>query len=272
LIEIKRILLKSPRKWCRLDPIPTKLMLSQLSLLIPVIQLIVNTAIREGMPSVYKESMIAPLLKKKDSEANVLANYRPISNLPFLSKVIERAVFEQIFHYLDGNNLLDPLQSAYRPHHSCETALLHVLNHALVGIDEHKVTLLVLIDLSSAFDCVDHKILSTRLQQLGIIGDAHRWIMSYLTDRKQRVIINYSMSTYSYITCGVPQGSVLGPLLFLLYLTGLRDIIEPFSIEYMLYADDSQLYLSFQFEIYLLQLSKCKNASRLSKHGSAHYT
>jgi hypothetical protein len=132
-----------------------------------------HTAIREGMPSVYKKSMIAPLLKKKkDSEANVLANYRPISNLPFLSKVIERAVFEQIFHYLDGNNLLDPRQSAYRPHHSCETTLL-VLNHALVGIDEHKVTLLVLIDLSSAFDCVDHKIRSTRLQQLGIIGDAH---------------------------------------------------------------------------------------------------
>jgi hypothetical protein len=74
-------------------------------------------------------------------------------------------VFEQNFHYLDGNNLLDPRQSAYRPHQSCETTLLLVLNHALVGIDEHKVTLLVLIDLSSAFDCVDHKILSTRLQQ-----------------------------------------------------------------------------------------------------------
>jgi hypothetical protein len=80
---------------------------------------------------------------------------------------------------------------------------------------------------------------------LGIIGDAHRWIMSHLTDRKQRVIINYSMLTYSYITCGVPQGSVLGSLMSLLYQTGLRDIIEPFTIEYMLYADDLQLYLSF---------------------------
>jgi hypothetical protein len=111
-------------------------------------------------------------------------------------------------------------------------------------MDKKEVMLLVLLDLSAAFDCVDHLILSQRLRSCGIMGSAHEWIMSYLRDRHQSVFISPSLSTTKSVICGVPQGSVLGPLLFIIYLTGLQEVIAPFSINYMVYADDIQLFVT----------------------------
>jgi hypothetical protein len=196
------------------------------------------------MPSSYKKSLVSPLLKKKNLDTNDLANYRPISNLSYFSKVIERAVSYQIVQFLESNNLLDPQQSAYRNFHSCETAILSVLNHSLLAMDSKCVTILVLLDLSAAFDSVHHSILSQRLRKCGITDLAHDWIMSYLSGRTQTVVFAGHESSPISVSCGVPQGSVLGPLLFLIYLTGLRDVISPFSINYTLYADDLQLYVS----------------------------
>jgi hypothetical protein len=153
---IRRILLKSPRKSSIADPAPTWFLLQFLDILLPVITRIVNLAILEGMPDVFKESIVSPLLKKSNLDKDQLANFRPVSNLPFLSKVIERAIAEQLSDHLEKNNHYDPHQSAYRHHHSCEAALSVVVDSALTAMDNKEVTLLLLLDLSAAFDSVDH--------------------------------------------------------------------------------------------------------------------
>lgn len=122
------------------------------------------------------------------------------------------------------------------------------MNEALRGMDNRQVTLLILLDLSAAFDSVDHGILAQRLRQCCIVEDAHKWIMNYLLGRTQSVCISGRTSPPRAVTCGVPQGSVLGPILFLIYLSGLSDIISPFSIQHTLYADDLQLYVTTSTE------------------------
>jgi hypothetical protein len=242
--EVGTLLRESPRKSSFIDPLPTWLLLRCQTAFIPIVWKIVNAAISSGMPPEYKVSCITPLLKKKTSDLNDLMNYRPVANLPFLSKLIERAVAKQIVLHLSSHEYLDPHQYAYRRFHSCETALLHVLNEVYQCINEKKVTLLVLIDLSAAFDTVDHSILSSRLQRVGISGNAHKWLMEYLHGRQQFVRCRNVSSSSRPISCGVPQGSVLGPLLFNIYLTGLRDIIQSHGIGHVSYADDLQLFIS----------------------------
>jgi hypothetical protein len=242
--EVGSIIKNSPRKSSILDPLPTWLLLKCLPHLLPAIHTIVNASLRDGMPRTFKSSLVVPLIKKKDLDKNVLTNYRPISNLSFLSKIIERAVYKQINDHLELNNLADPMQSAYRYYHSTESALLCVLDFVYSTCDNNQITLLVLLDMSAAFDTVDHDILSTQLQKCGITLQCHEWIMSYLSHRTQSININGVFSSSKPITCGVPQGSVLGPLLFSIYLIGLAEVIAPFGVNYILYADDLQLYIA----------------------------
>ena len=149
-----------------------------------------------------------------------------VSNLTFMSKVVERIVAGQLVQYLQSNDLMPRLQSAYRRHHSTETALLRVVSDILRAADCQHVTLLCLLDLSAAFDCVDHSILIQRLlQSFGIGGSAIAWIQSFLRDRTQQVSYADGLSVIIQLVFGVPQGSVLGPLLFLLYTAELFDII-----------------------------------------------
>ena len=137
-------------------------------------------------------------------------------------------------------------QSAYRIFHSTETTLLKIHNDLILAMDRGEVTSLILLDLSAAFDTVDHSILLTRLQNwFGLDGLSLAWFTSYLSSRSQAVSINDSISAFSSLSCGVPQGSVLGPLLFTLYTTPLCSVISKNSLKYHLYADDTQLYISF---------------------------
>ena len=139
---------------------------------------------------------------------------RPISNLSFASKLTEKAVFAQIHKYLTTNKLYPKAQSAYREFHSTETALLRVKNDILLNMNQQRVTLLVLLDLSAAFDTVDHTILLNRLSRdFGITGHMYAWFESYLHNRFQSVSINSGISDKLHIKYGVPQGSCLGPLL-----------------------------------------------------------
>ena len=136
--------------------------------------------------SVYKSALVKPLLEKMSLDPDDLKNYRPVSNLSFLSKVLERIVLSQINEHLNHNNLLNPLQSAYRPNHSTETALLRIVNDLLTAMDHNKICILTLLDLSAAFDTIDHQILLTRLQHsFGISGPALSWLSSYLTEHMQ---------------------------------------------------------------------------------------
>jgi hypothetical protein len=188
-------------------------------------------------------SHVTPIIKKKNGDKNDLSNYRPVANLPFVSKLIERVISKQIVTHLNDGGFWDPQQYAYRQFHSCETALLDVLDFVYSGIDDKKVTLLVLLDLSAAFDTIDHNILSQRLQKCGIAERAHKWIIDYLSNRQQIIKCKDVLSSPQPVLYGVPQGSVLGPVLFNVYLTGLRDILISHGIHYVFYADDLQLML-----------------------------
>ncbi|PVD19467.1 hypothetical protein C0Q70_19956 [Pomacea canaliculata] len=199
------------------DPIPTSVLLQHLDILLPVLVRIVNASLfSASVPRQFKTAVIKPILKKHNLDPSSCKNYRPVSNLPFVSKLVERVVAHQLTFHLDRYSLLDKFQSAYRPKHSCETALLRLMNDLLCSADAGKVTLVVLLDLSAAFDVIDHSTLLTRLQmEVGIGGSALQWFHSYLSDRTQRVMVNQASSVTVPLLCGVPQGSVLGPVYFL---------------------------------------------------------
>ena len=141
----------------------------------------------------------------------------------------------------------EPFQSAYKKFHSTETALIKVQNDIFIQIDKKNCVALLLLDMSAAFDTVDHKLLIARLSnRFEIKGQALKWFESYLYDRKQFVIINNVKSNTKPLQCGVPQRSVLGPILYLLYTAPIGDIIQRHGLQYHLYADDIQLYLYFK--------------------------
>jgi hypothetical protein len=173
-------------------------------------------------------------------------NYRPVSNLAFLSKVTERIAAKQMCGHLSINHLFPEFQSAYRNFHSTETALLHTRNDFLINMNKQHVTLLVFLDLNAAFDTVDHCILLRRLKyKFGICNNALAWSRSYLVNRSHRVVIENIMSDSFDMKCGVPQGSCLGPLLFILYTSKLFDVIHHHLPTMHCFADDTELYLAF---------------------------
>jgi hypothetical protein len=245
--EIAGIIGKMKDKTCALDPIPTCLLKKCLDVLVPFITIIVNLSIIENVvPSDLKEALITPIIKKLGLDPEIFGNFRPVSNLTFISKILEKVILRQLMGHLTFNDLLEALQSAYKEKHSTETALLKVHNDIMTHLDSGRAVALVLLDQSAAFDTVDHKILIRRLENYyNITGTALRWFSSYLSHRTQAVCINNVCSEYIPLSSGVPQGSVLGPVLFSLYSQPLVEILEKWGTEFHLYADDTQLYMSF---------------------------
>ena len=172
-------------------------------------------------------------------------NYRPISNLPFLSKILEKVVLHKLLFHLQANNLCNPFQSAYRAGHSTETVLLHVANDILSALSNDNISVLVLLDLSATFDTIDYQTLLSRLCYLfDIKSTAFKWFESYLSERCQFTSVNNSSSPPPQLMYGVPKGLLLGPVLFVLYTTSLSDIIAGHSVNHQLFADDTQLQIS----------------------------
>ena len=202
-VEIRNIIQLSPAKSCELYLLPTWLLKE---CIVPTITDIVNMSFRDSlMPKSLKTALIRPLLKKTGLDSDILKNYRPVSNLTFISKVIEKVVSGRLNEHLIKNSMFDPLQSAYRHKHSTETALIKVQNDILSALDAGSSAVLLMLDLSAAFDTKDHDILLSRLCNVyGITGDALDWFRSYLTGRIQRVVIENAVSGDQELGFGVP--------------------------------------------------------------------
>ena len=189
---------------------------------------------------------MTPLIKGQSLDPSDLKNYRPISNLSFIGKLIERIVLERLNDHLSRNNLKIPFQSAYKKHHSTETLLIRIVNDLLIATDENKATVVMLLDLSAAFDTVDHtKLLHILCKDIGISGNALKWFKSFLSGRCQKVSINGTESTEIIIKFGVPQGSVLGPVLFNIYIRSLYNAVQKLNFNIHSFADDHQVFKPF---------------------------
>ena len=244
-IQVDKIIKASASKSCHLDPLPTQLLKMVLPKLLPLITAIMNKSLENGIfPSSYKLALVCPLLKNQKLDPEICKSYRPVSNLAFLSKVLEKVVASQLNDHLSSNKLHDPYQSAYRSGHSTETVLLSLHNDVIKAIGEQKVVLLVMLDLSAAFDTVSHECLLSTLSELGISGVVLQWFQSYLSGRQQKINIKGTHSDVKELSCGVPQGSVLGPVLFNIYTSSLGRMLRQNNSDYYMYADDSSIYLS----------------------------
>ena len=229
-----------------LDPPPVSIMRQ----CYPVLRRVINLSLSSGLlRKELKVALLLPLLKKLNADFEQFSNFRPESNLKFLSKLIEKTVFVQLSNYLGENDLHEPLQSAYKIFHSTETALLTVTNDIMLSLDKGENVFLVLSDLSAAFDTVNHTLLLARIQKsFGIRGTVLRWFNSYLSQRTQFVNINETNSMVRDLPVRVPQGSVLEPVLYLQYTAPLAKVIRSYGLDYHLYTDDTQSRLYFAFK------------------------
>ena len=183
-----------------------------------------------------------PLFKKDDY--TIMDNYRPISLLTSISKLFEKVVFTQLYDYFRNNDLFYDSQYGFLKNHSTEYAAMGLTDKILKDIDDKNISLAVFMDLSKAFDTLDHDILTKKLAHHGIHGTALQWFTSYLTDRSQYVEIEGVSSNILPLYTGVPQGSILGPLLFLIYMNDIPNCTKQFN--FILYADDTTLSNTIQ--------------------------
>jgi len=231
---------------------------------------IINLSLRTStVPQDLKVARVVPLYKKGDK--NFEGNYRPVSILPVFSKIMERVVYDKVYQYLTCNNILYTFQSGFRASFSTDTALTYLCDSIRFNMDAGLYTGVVLIDLQKAFDTVDHAILSSKLNAIGMSGPTVTWFESYLSQRSQFVEVGESKSNLGSISCGVPQGSILGPLLFSIYV---NDMCQAVKCNLYLYADDSALVVSGkdpkiieqELSQYLQDMSLWLEENKLSLH------
>lgn len=242
--EITRLLSRMPAKHCQLDPVPSWLVKRAADVLAPVFVVMCNASMCSGkFPDSQKHAVVFPRLKKSTLVADDVNSYRPISNLSFASKLVERVIASRFTAHAENNKLFPIRQSAYRRHHSTESAVVSVMNDIIRAIDNGEVAAMVLLDLSAAFDTVDHKTLMDVMQQRFAISNIPlMWFSSYLTNRTQSVSVNGIQSAQNQVVCSVPQGSVLGPLEFITYTDDVVEIFCRHCVRYHLFADDKQVY------------------------------
>ena len=226
------------RKATGLDKIPSRLLKVAAEVVAPSLTQIFNKSISMGVfPTEWKLAKVTPIFKK--GAKSDLNNYRPISVLPIVSKVFEKIIYDQLYSYLNGNNLLTSCQSGFRSLHSTHTALIEAVNSWCTNIDKGLLNGVIFIDLKKAFDTIDHKVAITKLAKFGLDSTSLTWFQSYLENRNQQCHVNGHSSSFQKITRGVPQGSLLGPLLFLIYINDLPNCLK--SAVPRMYADDTSL-------------------------------
>lgn len=229
---IKDIIDQMKSSACFTDVVPPRFLKLVFETIGPKILGIINSSLTTGVvPQGFKHAVVQPLIKKPNLDASIFSNYRPISKLPFLSKILEKAVCIQLQSFLELHGILELFQSGFKALHSTETTLLKVFNDLLLITDTGDSAILMLLDLTAAFDTIDHNILISRLDHcVGIKGIALEWFRSYLSDRKFSVCLGDFVSQMAPFPCGVPQGSILGPMLFSLYILPLGSILRKHGI------------------------------------------
>ena len=237
-LTVKECIHNSAPNSCELDPIPSKLSIECLDSILPSLTDLFNSSLVSGIfQQCFKSALVTPILKKRCHDHNDLNNYRPVSNPCIIVKILEKLVLSQVSAYLNSHNLYNTCQSAYRPGHSTETALLKVVNDLFLSLNKDNISILALHDFSSAFDTIDHPILVHRLH-------TDFGFSSYLTNRTHYISLSNHCSVFAPVHSGVPQGSVLGPMLITMHIKPLSDIIESHSIIHKSFADDLQLQMS----------------------------
>ena len=252
--ELKKIVSEFGIKTSTEDPLPAKFLKLVIEEALPILSKLVNQSLCEGSMDGVKLSVLDPLLKKLGLDEDVYKNYRPVNNLVFFSKLIERVVKKRLNGHMDVNRLHIPNEFGYKRYHSTETMMLGVMNDVLAGFDNNQCTVMLFLDLSAAFDTIDIETLLDILEtEIGITGVALQWFRSFLSGRTQKVRIGGQFSKILEVLFGAPQGSVLGPPLFNIYVRGQPKIFESFQFQSTSFADDSNgsktFSLQFQFKI-----------------------
>jgi hypothetical protein len=241
--EVREIIMAMPpSKAPGYDKVPLSVVKDCLPHILPILTDLINSSFTNSVfPRAWKKAEVIP--QPKDGDQEVADNNRPISLLPVLSKVAEKIALGQFNNYLTRNNRLTQHQSGNRKFYSTETLGLAVVDNIFKAMDEKKLTAMVMIYFSKAFDSISHDILLQKLRFLGTSKQACMWFKSYLTDRQQCTRVGTSISNPLTVTHGVPQGSILGSMLFSLYLNDLPTVVKHSNAES--YVDDTKLYLSF---------------------------
>ena len=243
--EIGKIISKSPTKSCLLIPLPTFLINQCIDILLPSITELVNCSLWEGLvPDGFKKAVVTPLIKKASLPVEDLKNYRPVSGLSLISKLVERVVARQLVDHIHRHGLDNPYQSAYKSGHSTEMALLSIKNDVHLSLSQGEATALILLELSAAFDTIDHTTLLSCLLDWLVLAVLLSNGSLPICGMLRSVKIGSTLSDLQKMLLGIPQGSDLGPLLFSLYTSPLSTLIGKHKgTKFHFYADNSQLYV-----------------------------
>ena len=215
----------------------SKLLHLSAQVIVKYVTFLINKSLSCGLvPKDWKKARVTPLYNCKGVKSNY-NSYRPISVICHLAKVMEKCVHSQFGKYLDKHNFLTPHQSAYLKFHSTQTSLVNVTDNWYQNIEDGLITGVCFFDISKCFDAICHDTLLFKLKKYGILGHSLKWFKSYLTDRSQALILNKSLTSFKNVTTGIPQGSILGPVLFLIFMNDLPMFVKNCN----LYADDTML-------------------------------